>query len=311
VRAAIVIAMISATAYAQPTPNANAHARRGVALYNLGKYAEAIIAFEDAYKLFQSDALLFNLAQAHRQLGHCEDALFYYKKFLGGTPSPALAAQVEALVPKLEAACRTKFERPAGPVSPPEAAVATAEPEPAAEAAPVIQATPPPVEETPLPRLRAVAGFVAGTVMSNRSAPTAGVKASLTTPIPWLPASEIGVVASAARLFRDERDRMANLTTVGVAARLSSEQPWARLTIGGDVGGAYISSLDSSSGVIPGVRRAGLWVPFVRAEVGVERTVAASLAVRVAVAASASPRSGPMLESMTEVDLCVGVRYER
>jgi len=312
-RAALVtILVLAAGAHAQP-PNANAHARRGVALYNLGKYDDAIRAFEDAYTLFQSDALLFNLAQAHRQLGHCEIALGYYKRFMAGTPAPTLAAQVETLLPKLEAACRTKDERPAGPVATPEAAPAAPAPTVATTSTfvpdeePAIEATAAPA----LPRIRATAALTAGSVMSNRSAPIAGVKASLATPLPWLPVLEVGVTAATARLFRAEADRQAGVSSVAVSVRLGIEQSWARLTIGADAGTTYISSLDTSSGVIPGVRRAGLWVPLVRAEAGAERSIRGAFAVRVAIAAGISPRSGPMLDSMTQVDLVVGVRYER
>ena len=309
-RAALFVILISATAYAQP-PNANAHARRGVALYNLGKFDEAIVAFEDAYTLFQSDALLFNLAQAHRQLGHCELALGYYKRFMAGEPSPALAAQVEVLLPKLEAACKTKFERPAGPVATPEVAAA---PPPqvtvAATTTPEID-EPPTIEETALPRFRVTAAVTGGSVISNKSAPIAGVKAGLATPIPWLPASEIGVTVATATLFRAEGDRGAAISSLAVSARFNTDQTWARLTIGGDVGATYISSLDTSSGVIPGTRRAGLWAPLLRAEAGAERAIKGAFAVRVALAAAITPRSGPMLESMTQIDLCVGLRYER
>src|SRR5512138_1504443 len=94
---AIVLCGSVALAASDPRHDADEHARRGVALYNLGKYEAAIEEFEQAYTLFQSDALLFNLAQAHRQLQHCERALSYYQRFLEGNPSPTLATQVESL----------------------------------------------------------------------------------------------------------------------------------------------------------------------------------------------------------------------
>src|ERR1700710_327332 len=111
-RAAFMLVALTSVAYADSRGDADAHARRGVALYNLGKYEEAIGEFEDAYKAFQSDALLFNLAQAHRKLEHCERALTFYHQYLAGSPTPALAQQVEKLLPELEAACRTRDARP-------------------------------------------------------------------------------------------------------------------------------------------------------------------------------------------------------
>ncbi|HET9990991.1 MAG TPA: tetratricopeptide repeat protein, partial [Kofleriaceae bacterium] len=83
-RATLLLVALASTAHADSRGDADAHARRGVALYNLGKYEEAIGEFEDAYKAFQSDALLFNLAQAHRKLEHCERALTYYHQYLSG-----------------------------------------------------------------------------------------------------------------------------------------------------------------------------------------------------------------------------------
>ncbi len=105
------------TAHADPRAMADVDARRGVALYNLGKYDEAIEAFESAYQAFQSDALLYNLAQTHRKLEHCDRALTYYHQYLAGHPAPAIAEQVEKLLPELEAACRTRDARPVGPVA--------------------------------------------------------------------------------------------------------------------------------------------------------------------------------------------------
>ena len=46
-----------------------------------------------------------------------ERALAYYHQFLTGSPTPALARQVEKLLPELEAACRTRDARPDGPVT--------------------------------------------------------------------------------------------------------------------------------------------------------------------------------------------------
>ena len=302
-RAIVFAVLLAAAGRAEAQPTADAHARRGVALYNLGKYEEAIGEFEQAYTLVQSDALLFNLAQAHRQLDQCQQALQYYKRFMAGSPAPALAAQVEALLPKLEAACRTKLEQPTGPTPAPEPpAVAVAE-EPAALEEVVVEA--------PQPRVRVDGALTAGTVISNKTAPTTGIAAGVATPLPWWPSSEIGVAVGAAKLWRSEGERGATLTDVAAIVRFTSQQPWARLSIGGALGAAHVSSLDTSSGVIPGVRRTGLWVPLARAEAAAEHRFAPAFALRVAVVVGASPRSGPMLESMTQVGVQVGVRYER
>jgi hypothetical protein len=310
-RAAAVIALVLATrAFADSQSEADAHARRGVALYNLAKYEEAVIEFENAYTLVQSDALLFNLAQSHRQLNHCELALQYYKRFMAGTPSPALAKQVDALLPKLEAACRTKLERPTGPAPehdpPPAPEPAATPPAPAPGPVPEVPAT---VDEPK--RLSATAAVTGGTVISNKTAPTAGVEIALATPLPWIRGVEIGGVAGAARLWRSDGDRDTQLSHVAATLSIASRQPWARLTLGVAFGGVHISSLDTSSGVVPGVRRSGLWMPLARAEAGAEHDIADAFALRIGLAIGVSPRSGPMLESMTQVGVLVGVRYQR
>jgi hypothetical protein len=54
--------------------------------YNLGNFEKAIEAFRKAYELEKDDALkpiyLYNIAQSYRQAGDCENAVFFYKRFL-------------------------------------------------------------------------------------------------------------------------------------------------------------------------------------------------------------------------------------
>lgn len=304
--ASLVIAVVlgsAAPVAADTHPEADAHARRGVALYNLGKYEESIAAFEAAYTLFQSDALLFNLAQAHRQLDHCELAVTYYKRFMAGTPAPALAEQVQVLLPRLEAACRTKFERPAGPV-----VAAATETGPAAPEADVTAAVEP--ASAAEPNVRASVGLTAGTVISNKTAPTAGVKAIVTTPVALL-RGEIGVALGAGHLWRSMTDHDATLAQLAATVRWGRGFDWGRLTIAGELGAAYFSSLDTSSGVVPGLSRGGQWTPLVRGELGGEHDLGAAIALRIAVAVGLSPRTGTLLDSVGQLDLVVGVRYAR
>ncbi|HET7505654.1 MAG TPA: tetratricopeptide repeat protein [Kofleriaceae bacterium] len=87
---------------------ARALADRGRALHDAGDYAAAIAAFTQAYVMAPSPALLFNLAQAYRLLGSCDDAALMYQRYLATNPSPegkALAqthlANVERCMHKL------------------------------------------------------------------------------------------------------------------------------------------------------------------------------------------------------------------
>ncbi|HEX3479754.1 MAG TPA: tetratricopeptide repeat protein [Kofleriaceae bacterium] len=332
-RTVIIILLLgwAAVAAAEPRRDADEHARRGVALYNLGKYEAAIDEFEQAYTLFQSDALLFNLAQAHRQLQHCERALYYYRRFLDGSPAPALATQVESLLPKLEAACRTKLEPPAGPdgtppsdatARPPSAAIGPA----AAASPPALAGMHPPAPDAGEPRdaaeapartvaerpqVRVTGSLSAGMVLAGRSAPTTGIRLTATAPVSWLHGLELGGAFGLARLWRGDDLHDATLGQVTATICHRSAFGWGRITLAGELGAAYFSSLDDSDGVVPGISAAPQWVPLVRGEVGIEHDIAPGFAVRVAGALALSPRMGMLLTSVGELDALVGVRYER
>src|SRR5256885_9088413 len=77
-------------------------ARKGSSLYDLGKYAEALENFETAYQRKAVPALLFNIAQCHRQLGHLEQAARVYKSYLRTDPPEASARQARELLAKVE-----------------------------------------------------------------------------------------------------------------------------------------------------------------------------------------------------------------
>lgn len=61
-------------------------ADRGRAAHDLGDYQTAIAAFEEAYVLAPSPGLLFNIAQAYRLAGHCDEAAWMYRRFLDTKP---------------------------------------------------------------------------------------------------------------------------------------------------------------------------------------------------------------------------------
>ena len=71
---------------------ARALASRGRAAFNAGDYAAAILAFDEAFALAPSPPLLFDLAQAHRHVGHCEIAAGLYRRYLAAGPDPATLA---------------------------------------------------------------------------------------------------------------------------------------------------------------------------------------------------------------------------
>jgi hypothetical protein len=83
---------------------AKAAFHEGLRAFNLGKWEEAVAAFEQSYKLSGDPALLFNVAQAQRQAGHRKEAVIAYKAYLREIPDTPHRELVEAKIRELEAA---------------------------------------------------------------------------------------------------------------------------------------------------------------------------------------------------------------
>ncbi len=76
-----------------------AQARR---LYLLGRYQEAIGEYRRAYELRADPQFLLDTAEAYRQLGATEQALFYYDRYLAAAPNAPNREMVEDRVTELE-----------------------------------------------------------------------------------------------------------------------------------------------------------------------------------------------------------------
>ena len=61
-------------------------AEKGRAYHDAGDYLKAVAAFKEAYVLAPSPALLFNIAQAYRLAGDCDDAAWMYRRYLDSNP---------------------------------------------------------------------------------------------------------------------------------------------------------------------------------------------------------------------------------
>jgi hypothetical protein len=92
-----MLALCSATARAQddatpPLPGseeANEAKSRAAAVLNEGnqlfeqkKFAPALAKYESAYRIYPSPKILYNIAEAHRELSHYGEAATYYERFL-------------------------------------------------------------------------------------------------------------------------------------------------------------------------------------------------------------------------------------
>jgi tetratricopeptide (TPR) repeat protein len=83
------------------------HVAQGHRLYLLGRYQDAIGEYRRAYELRADPQFLFQIAEAYRQLGATEQALFYYERYLAGAaagPDRAVAEQHVAEIESLRAA---------------------------------------------------------------------------------------------------------------------------------------------------------------------------------------------------------------
>jgi tetratricopeptide (TPR) repeat protein len=109
--AATATSSTTASADAKHREEAKAAFVRGNTAYNLGKYAEAIAAFEQAYALSRLPDILFNLGQSYRKQWEGEKrselgrrALHYYGALLREAPSSSFRADAEQFIAELEPA---------------------------------------------------------------------------------------------------------------------------------------------------------------------------------------------------------------
>jgi hypothetical protein len=138
---------------------------RGMALYALGKYAEAAPLFERAFELKPDPALLYNAAQAHRFMGEKARALELYQSYLRlyGNRIPN-HDEVVRLVEQLKQAIASEQQAATSPpvgTQPPEQTPAVVAPAPVFTPAPVaIQVSAP--DKKPLTRRAWFWGVVGG-----------------------------------------------------------------------------------------------------------------------------------------------------
>jgi tetratricopeptide (TPR) repeat protein len=121
----LFIGLLSAAAAGEPS--AKELWERGMVLYDLRKFDEAIRQFEQAYEKSPQPAFLYNIAQAHRQAGRPAEAIAFYKNYLRRLPKAPNREEVEAWIASLEKlpqrpatpAPETPKEPPLRPLPPP------------------------------------------------------------------------------------------------------------------------------------------------------------------------------------------------
>ena len=124
----LVLVLVAACSVARAAPpgraaEARRHFERGNALYQQGRYDEAVAELQAGYAIDPRPDFLYAIGQAERKRGDCKAAIRYYQQYVDTGQSPQRTVAVLVQID------RCKQELAAGPVTPPpKAPGATAEP---------------------------------------------------------------------------------------------------------------------------------------------------------------------------------------
>jgi tetratricopeptide (TPR) repeat protein len=142
----LLLASLSRPAAADPdrTTVAKQAFERATRHYNLGEFEQALTHFKEAYAAKPLPALLFNIAQCHRNSGRPRDAIFFFERYLEEQPNAPEAAEIERLLEDLRD--QIERQRPAAPPPPP-ASAPPATPPPAIDGTNSLEVIPPKVPE--------------------------------------------------------------------------------------------------------------------------------------------------------------------
>ena len=116
-----LVMLTASVAHADPKADAQVHIDNASQLYKDNKFTESLAELNTAYTLDPQPELLFAIGQIHVKLGHCDDAITFYERFLATRPDPdAASATREAIT-----ACKsgkvpeTTTPPPTNPTNPP------------------------------------------------------------------------------------------------------------------------------------------------------------------------------------------------
>ncbi|MGE5183307.1 MAG: tetratricopeptide repeat protein [Acidobacteriota bacterium] len=111
-RSVVVLVCVARAASAQPgdgsavdphQDQAQALYAEGARHYTLREYPQAIDAFKHAYALFPEPTFLFDIAQAYRLLGDCDNAAGFYRNYIHAKPDADDRDQADKLATDMEA----------------------------------------------------------------------------------------------------------------------------------------------------------------------------------------------------------------
>jgi tetratricopeptide (TPR) repeat protein len=138
----IAVALFAGSARAEDLSVARDHYRKGTTAYDLQDYRTAAHEYEEAFRIVNDPALLFNIGQAYRYAGDATKAIGAYRAFLRRVPKADNRAEVEARITDLQQlvdAQKSSNEKPPVGTMPPGAE----------KVPPVPETLPPPQAPTP------------------------------------------------------------------------------------------------------------------------------------------------------------------
>jgi tetratricopeptide (TPR) repeat protein len=97
----LLVVATTGTARADDAADAKAHYQRATAHFAVGEYREAAAEYEEAFKLKQDPAILFNAAQAHRLAGDNQKALLIDNNVIKLYPTSQYATDSRERIDKL------------------------------------------------------------------------------------------------------------------------------------------------------------------------------------------------------------------
>jgi tetratricopeptide (TPR) repeat protein len=101
--AVCVLCIMPAIAHGGSADEAKKRFLAGQTAYDLGRFEQALKSFSSAYELQARPAILYNIAQCHRQMNHYKEAAFFYRRYLTLAPRAANANQVQEFIKEMEA----------------------------------------------------------------------------------------------------------------------------------------------------------------------------------------------------------------
>jgi len=123
--AALAVAVVAASAVARGEPSSRAaaearrHLERGNALYQHGRYDDAIRELLAGYGVDPRPDFLYALGQAERKRGDCKAAIGYYQRYVDSGQSPQRTVAVLVQIDRCKQELAAASPPPSTPAPPP------------------------------------------------------------------------------------------------------------------------------------------------------------------------------------------------